>query len=200
MFKPVIVTFNKPVGYVVSKSDKHNKTVFDILPKSWKDDFYYIWRLDKNSNWLLLLTNVPELVNEIEHPSKWVLKIYEVEIDKPFKTYYREKFRKWVIVTEDWELIKDKDLKNDKFKWVPRDLLKVFDIHYQRDRKWRHILRVVLEYWKKRHIRRMLKAFWYRVKALTRIKHGKYELGRLKPGQYRIYPLKWRPWKKTNVI
>jgi len=46
----------------------------------------------------------------------------------------------------------------------------------------------------------MLKAFGYKVKRLTRIKHGKYELGRLKPGQYRIYPLKRRPGKKTNVI
>jgi len=198
MFKPVIVVFNKPRWYVVSKSDKFNKTIFDILPKSWRNDFYYIWRLDKDSDWLLLLTNVPSLVNEIEHPSKWILKIYEVEIDKPFKTHLREKFKKWIWVTEDGELVKD--LKSEKYKNVPKDLLKVYDIHYQQDKKWKHILRIVLEYWKKRHIRRMLKAFWYRVKRLTRIKHWKYELWRLKPGQYRIYPLKWRPGKKVNVI
>ena len=112
MFKPVIVAFRKPVWYVVSKSDKHNKTIFDILPPSWRKDFYYIWRLDKNSDGLLLLTNVPELVNEIEHPSKWILKIYEVEIDKPFKTSLREKFKKWVWVTEDGQLVKD--LKSEK--------------------------------------------------------------------------------------
>jgi len=47
LFKPVIVVFNKPKWYVVSKEDKYNKTIFDILPKSWKKDFYYIWRLDK---------------------------------------------------------------------------------------------------------------------------------------------------------
>jgi len=198
MFKPVIVAFHKPRWYVVSKSDKFNKTIFDILPKSWRNDFYYIWRLDKDSDWLLLLTNVPSLVNEIEHPSKWILKIYEVEIDKPFKTHLREKFKKWIWVTEDWELVKD--LKSEKYKNVHRDLLKVYDIHYQQDRKWKHILRIVLEYWKKRHIRRMLKAFGYKVKRLTRIKHWKYELWRLKPGQYRIYPLKRRPWKKVNVI
>ena len=198
MFKPVIVAFHKPVWYVVSKSDKHNKTIFDILPSSWRKDFYYIWRLDKNSDGLLLLTNVPELVNEIEHPSKWILKIYEVEIDKPFKTSLREKFKKWVWVTEDGQLVKD--LKSEKFKGVPKDLLKVYDIHYTRDKKWKHILRIVLEYWKKRHIRRLLKAFGYKVKRLTRIKHWKYELGRLKPGQRRIYPLKLRPGKKTNVI
>ncbi len=198
MFKPVIVAFNKPVGYVVSKSDKHNKTIFDILPKSWRNDFYYIWRLDKNSDWLLLLTNVPELVNEIEHPSKGILKIYEVEIDKPFRSNLREKFKKGIWVTEDWELVKD--LKSEKYKNIPKDLLKVYDIHYTKDKRWKHILRIVLEYGKKRHIRRMLKAFWYKVKRLTRIKHWKYELWRLKPGQYRIYPLKRRPGKKVNVI
>ena len=168
------------------------------MPPSWRKDFYYIWRLDKNSDGLLLLTNVPELVNEIEHPSKWILKIYEVEIDKPFKTSLREKFKKWVWVTEDGQLIKD--LKSEKFKGVPKDLLKVYDIHYTRDKKWKHILRIVLEYWKNRHIRRLLKAFGYKVKRLTRIKHWKYELGRLKPGQRRIYSLKRRPGKKTNVI
>ena len=198
MFKPVIVAFHKPRGYVVSKSDKFNKTIFEILPKSWKDDFYYIWRLDKDSDGLLLLTNVPSLVNEIEHPSKGILKIYEVEIDKPFKTYLREKFKKGVWVTEDWQLVKD--LKSEKWKNIPKDLLKVYDIHYQHDKKWKHILRIVLEYWKKRHIRRLLKAFGYKVKRLTRIKHWKYELGRLKPGQYRIYPLKRRPGKKVNII
>jgi len=198
MFKPVIVAFHKPRGYVVSKSDKFNKTIFDILPKSWKEDFYYIWRLDKDSDGLLLLTNVPSLVNEIEHPSKGILKIYEVEIDKPFKTYLREKFKKGVWVTEDGQLVKD--LKSEKWKNIPKDLLKVYDIHYQQDKKWKHLLRIVLEYWKKRHIRRLLKAFGYKVKRLTRIKHWKYELGRLKPGQYRIYPLKRRPGKKVNII
>jgi 16S rRNA U516 pseudouridylate synthase RsuA-like enzyme len=37
---------------------------------------------------------VPELVNEIEHPSRNIFKIYEVEIDRPLKTQHREKFKK----------------------------------------------------------------------------------------------------------
>jgi 16S rRNA U516 pseudouridylate synthase RsuA-like enzyme len=35
---------------VVSKEDKHNKTIFELLPNSWKKDFYYIGRLDKDSH------------------------------------------------------------------------------------------------------------------------------------------------------
>jgi hypothetical protein len=38
-----------------------------------------------------------------------------------------------VWVTEDGQLVKD--LKSEKFKGVPKDLLKVYDIHYTRDKK-----------------------------------------------------------------
>ena len=198
MFKPVIVAFNKPVGYVVSKSDKHNKTIFDILPSSWKKDFYYIWRLDKNSEGLLLLTNVPELVNELEHPSRNIYKIYEVEIDKPLKTQHREKFKKWVLITEDGEYVANPN--EEKWKWKQIDFLQVYDISYSKDRNWKYWARILLTYGKKRHIRRLLKAFWYKVKKLKRVKYGKYELWNLKPGQWKIYPIKIRPGKKINVI
>jgi len=197
-FKPAIVAFHKPVGYVVSKKDKFNKTIYDILPASWRNDFYYIWRLDKDSDGLLLLTNVPELVNEIEHPSRNIFKIYEVEIDKPLKTQHIEKFKKGVIVTEDGEYVKNPN--DPKWKWVPKDFLQVYDISYSKDSRWRYLLRILLTYGKKRHIRRLLKAFGYKIKKLTRVKFGKYELWRLKPGQYRIYPIKRRWGKKLNII
>lgn len=31
----VIVLFNKPMGYVVSKSDPHNQTIYELLPKEF---------------------------------------------------------------------------------------------------------------------------------------------------------------------
>lgn len=198
MFKPVIVTFNKPRWYVVSKDDKHNKTIFEILPPSWKKDFYYIWRLDKDSNWLLLLTNVPELVNKIEHPSRNILKIYEVQIDKPLKTQLKEKFKKWLLITEDGKYVENP--KNPMRKWKQIDFLQMYDVSYYKDSKWRYLLRVLLTYWKKRHIRRMLQAFWYKINALTRVKFGKYELWKLKSWAYNIHPLKIRKWKKINFI
>jgi len=197
-FKPVIVTFNKPVGYVVSKDDKFNKTIYDILPASWRKDFYYIWRLDKDSNGLLLLTNVPELVNEIEHPSRNIYKIYEVEIEKPLKTQHREKFKKGAIITEDGQYVQKPD--DDKWKGVPKDFLQVYDISYHKDSRWRYWARILLTYGKKRHIRRLLKAFGYKIKKLTRVKFGKYELWTLKPWQYRIHAIKWRGGKKLNII
>lgn len=197
-FKPVIVAFNKPVDYVVSKDDKHNKTIYEILPKSWKEDFYYVWRLDKDSRGLLLLTNVSELVNEFEHPSRNIFKIYEVEITKPFRTQLRDRFKKWILVTEDWELVKNPQ--DEKYRWVQMDYLQAYDVSYHKDSKWRYFVRILLTYWKKRHIRRMLKAFGYKINSLTRVKYWKYELWKIRPWQYQIYPLKIRRGKKLNII
>ena len=37
----ILILFNKPVGCVASKSDPHNKTIYDILPPEYHN-FYYI--------------------------------------------------------------------------------------------------------------------------------------------------------------
>ena len=38
---PTIILLNKPVGYVASKSDPHNKTIYEILPPEYTN-YYYI--------------------------------------------------------------------------------------------------------------------------------------------------------------
>lgn len=97
----MIVLFNKPKGYAVSKADKHNKTIYDLLPASWQKDFYYIGRLDKESHGLLLLTNDPALVDYYEKPENNVYKFYEVQIDKPFKSQHIQKVKKGILVDEN---------------------------------------------------------------------------------------------------
>ena len=47
-----------------------------------------------------------------------------------------------------------------------------------------HQYKIVLNEGKKRHIRRVIKALWYTLLDLQRIKEGKYELGDLKEGDY----------------
>lgn len=185
MFRPVIVAFNKPKWYAVSKEDKHNKIIYELLPKSWLNDFYYIWRLDKESHGLLLLTNDPQMVDFYENPKNRVLKIYEVIIDKPLRSKDIIKMKKWVNVDEEWTLI-DATRKNPIEPVWKVELLAFYDIHYLHQ-EWRHVLRILLDEWKKRHIRRLLKAFEYKVRDLKRIKVWKYELGDLKPGKYKIY-------------
>lgn len=62
-----ILLFNKPKGYVVSKADPHEPTIYKLLPHEYQK-WYYIGRLDKESHGLLLMTDDPKLVHEFEHP------------------------------------------------------------------------------------------------------------------------------------
>ena len=39
--KTTLILLNKPIGYVASKSDPHNKTIYDILPPEF-NNYYYI--------------------------------------------------------------------------------------------------------------------------------------------------------------
>ncbi|MDR2540706.1 MAG: hypothetical protein LBD11_02760 [Candidatus Peribacteria bacterium] len=85
-----LILFNKPRGYVVSKSDPHNKTIYELLPPEFQS-YYYIGRLDKESRGLVLLTNSPELVHQYEHPKFQVEKEYLIQLSTPFSLANQQK-------------------------------------------------------------------------------------------------------------
>lgn len=78
-----LIAFHKPIGYVCSHSDPHNKTIYDILPSDFQH-YHYIGRLDKDSTGLVLLTNEQSLVHKWTHPSHEVEKHYDVVLHKSF--------------------------------------------------------------------------------------------------------------------
>lgn len=174
---PRIVLFNKPKGFVCSKDDPHNKTIYDILPDSRRKDFYYIWRLDKESVWLMLLTNQPELVDRYENPKNDIHKVYEVQIDKPYRTKDVRKAKNWINLNDHGEIPE---------KWEFSEMLSFHHATYKRDSKWRFRLVITLNEWKKRHIRRVLRYLWYKVYVLRRIKVGKRHLWDLKLGKWKM--------------
>ena len=71
---PLLLLFNKPMGYTCSKADPHN----------FRKKYYYIGRLDKESRGLVLLVSDPQMVHDFEHPSKQITKEYLVELNRPF--------------------------------------------------------------------------------------------------------------------
>ncbi|MDR0650179.1 MAG: hypothetical protein LBG59_01925 [Candidatus Peribacteria bacterium] len=77
--------FNKPKGYVVSKSDPYNTTIYELLPPTFQT-YYYIGRLDKESRGLLLLTNTPKLVHQYEHPRFAITKEYLIQLSSPLSS------------------------------------------------------------------------------------------------------------------
>ncbi len=160
--KTTLILLNKPIGYVASKSDPHNKTIYELLPPEFKN-YYYIWRLDKDSHWLLLLTDDPGLVNDYEHPKNAIEKEYVIQLDSPLEPADLKKAIQGVH--DEWEFLRA--LKITLFKKP---------YHYT----------VVLNEWKKRHIRRMFKVIWYRVMDLERVREWKYSLWNLKSGERKI--------------
>lgn len=174
---PRLVLFHKPKGYVVSKDDPHNKTIYELLPDSRHDDFYYIWRLDKQSTWLLLLTNEPRLVDHYENPEHDINKVYKVRIDRPLRTKDVKKAKKGVRLTRDWKLPEE---------WEDAELLSCASIRYERDEYWKFWLIIVLKEWKNQHIRRLLWHLGYKIFELTRIKVWKRKLANIKPWERKM--------------
>lgn len=153
-----IILFNKPLWYVVSKADPNNKTIYEILPKELKN-YYYIWRLDKNSHWLLLLTNNSNLVHQYEHPKNQIEKEYIVKIDSFLKQSDLKECIEWI--QDDWDSLSMKHIEKIKGSEV-----------------WMY--KITLTEGKKRHIRRIFKYLWYDVLDLQRIREGNYELWNIK--------------------
>ena len=158
-----LILFNKPKWYVVSKSDPHNSTIYELLPDEFKNR-YYIWRLDKDSRWLVLLTDTPALVHQFEHPKFQIEKEYLIQLTTPFREYDKQRAKSWII--DEWEQ------------------LKFLDIHPTENAL---TYKVILNEWKKRHIRRVIKHLWYNLIDLQRIKEAQYALPENLPeGKYRF--------------
>lgn len=163
-----VVLFNKPIWYVCSKSDGHNKTIYEILPEELAN-YFYVGRLDKDSRGLLILTNNSELVNWFQHPRNNVEKEYLVQIDKPFSINDFKKVKKWIL--DEWELLSVKTLK-----------------FYEQKNKY--FVKMILWEGKKRHIRRIMKSLWYKVLDLVRVREWQFELWNLKEWCFRKLVIK----------
>ncbi len=159
-----ILLFHKPLGYVVSKNDPHNKTIYEILPKKYHN-WWYIGRLDKNSSGLLLLTNDSTLVHKYEHPKFNLQKEYIVQIDKILHSSDINKILEGIH--EWWDI-----LETIRIQRVER---KSRGIYYN----------IILNQGKKRHIRRIFKALNVKVLTLQRVREGKFELGNLAIGKWK---------------
>ena len=158
---PPLLLFNKPMGYTCSKADPHNRTFYELLPEDFRKKYYYIGRLDKESRWLVLLASDPQMVHEFEHPSKQITKEYLVQLNRPFD----RKLEKRILdgIKHEWEVLRVVSL-------YPKGAGKVG---------------IVLNEWKKRHIRRIFKVLGYEVIDLQRIRIWNFLLGNLSEGKRR---------------
>ncbi|NWF97597.1 MAG: rRNA pseudouridine synthase [Nitrospirae bacterium] len=162
----VYLAFNKPREVVTTLNDPEGRqTVKDYL-KNVKYRVYPVGRLDYNSEGLLLLTNDGDFANSIMHPSKKILKTYQVKVKGIPEEKDLDKLRKGVKLedglTAPAKVIKLKTTENNA--WIE------ITIHEGRNRQ----------------VRRMFERIGYPVIKLIRIRINGIRLGNMKPGEYRF--------------
>lgn len=162
----ILILFNKPKGVVVSKNDSHNKTIYELLPKEFQN-FYYIWRLDRESRGLLLLTNSSKLVHQYEHPRFWITKTYIVLLSTEISSFDLQQMKKGIV--DEWE----------KLSFL--DIFSLGGGYYQ----------ILLNEGKKRHIRRVIKKLGYHLLDLQRIQEGIWKLWSIEEWKRKKIKISW---------
>lgn len=154
---------NKPRGYLCSRAkDEGAKTIFELLPKEWPRVFY-VGRLDKDSQGMVLLTTDGDLAQKMAHPRHKIAKIYEVSLEQPFDgEAHAPRLLKGMRV----------EGKSGKFDRI--------------ERLGPRSLQVTLSQGLKRQIRLMFFYLGYNVKRLVRVQMGGLSLGKLPVGQWKI--------------
>lgn len=159
---------NKPVGYVTTASDEHNRqTVLDLLPTSITEKYrlYPVGRLDQDSSGLVLLTNDGDLAYKLTHPKFHVPKTYRVTVIGKVNSKILNRLRSGI------------PLKDGKTSPAEVELI-------SKDRS-ETILEITIHEGRNRQVRRMCKAINLEVISLERIAIGNLNLETLSKNQYK---------------
>ncbi|HIU88182.1 MAG TPA: pseudouridine synthase [Candidatus Avilachnospira avistercoris] len=162
---PVLLAFNKPRGIVCTSSHKDRaENVIEYI--GYPRHIFPVGRLDKDSEGLLLLTDMGELVNRINRAENHHEKEYQVTVDRDIDESFIEELKMGVMID------------------VP-DRGRVRASCLEARLTGRRSFDIILTEGMNRQIRRMCEALGKRVLKLRRIRIMNIRLGSLKTGQYR---------------
>jgi 23S rRNA pseudouridine2604 synthase len=157
--KYVYIALNKPVG-ITSTTERHVEgNIIDFV--GHPERIFPIGRLDKDSDGLILLTNDGDIVNRILRSENNHEKEYIVTVDKPVTPEFIKGMANGVM-------IEGKMTKKCKVSKVSE-----------------YVFKIILTEGRNRQIRKMCKAFGYKVRRLQRIRIMNIKLGSLKMGHWR---------------
>src|SRR5919108_5270737 len=75
------LALHKPIGYLSTRVDPQGRrTLYELLPPPLRR-LFYVGRLDRDSEGLILLTNEGDVAHRLLHPRHGVEREYEVELD-----------------------------------------------------------------------------------------------------------------------
>lgn len=160
------ILFNKPKGVITSVSDPQGRTTVMDYVKTMKDvKLFPVGRLDYNTEGLLLLTNDGALAHGLMHPSKGVVKTYEVRIKDRIADIHLEEIAKGV--------------KLDRKMTSPANIVDYgFNGAYS-------TVEISIHEGRNRQVRRMFESKGYKIQNLKRISYGPLTLSGVKRGSFR---------------
>ena len=160
--KPVLIAVNKPAGIVCTTARfEGEKNIVDMV--KYPTRIYPIGRLDKESEGLILMTNLGELANEISKASNSHEKEYVVTVNNQVTESFFDKMRRGMHLEE---------LNADT---MPCVCTKTGNREFH----------IILKQGLNRQIRRMCAACGYRVETLKRIRIMNIHLGNIPQGNFR---------------
>lgn len=160
--KPVLIAVNKPAGIVCTTARfEGEKNIVDMV--KYPTRIYPIGRLDKESEGLILMTNLGDLVNEISKASNSHEKEYVVTVNNQVTESFLDKMRRGMHLDE---------LNADT---MPCVCTKTGNREFH----------IILKQGLNRQIRRMCAACGYRVETLKRIRIMNIHLGNIPQGNFR---------------
>lgn len=166
---------NKPRWVVTTCAQSDEKTILDVIPLDKR--VFPIGRLDKETTWLILMTNDGRLANFLMHPRYNHEKEYIVETFGPISDSSLEKMRNGLFILWSYtKKAKVERLASGKFT-------------------------ITISEWRNRQIRRMVEKIGSEVKKLKRIRIENIELGNLKEWEYKALT-KWEKdelFKRLNI-
>lgn len=166
-----VLVYHKPVGEISSKFDpKHNKTVFDKLPRIRQGRWIQVGRLDINTSGLLLFTNNGELANQLMHPKFGLEREYAVRVRGQVSEENINALLKGVTLDDGLAQFKRIEFKGG-----------------EGSNTWYH---VILTEGRNREVRRLWQSQGIEVSRLIRIRYGHVPLPRfLSRGNYYELPI-----------
>lgn len=160
--KPVLIAVNKPAGIVCTTARfEGEKNIVDMV--KYPTRIYPIGRLDKESEGLILMTNLGDLANEISKASNSHEKEYVVTVNNQVTESFLDKMRGGMHLEE---------LNADT---MPCVCTKTGNREFH----------IILKQGLNRQIRRMCAACGYRVETLKRIRIMNIHLGNIPQGNFR---------------
>ncbi len=166
------VAMYKPSGYLTTrKDDRDRPTVYSLLPDGF-DELFYVGRLDRLTEGLLIFTNEGETAHLLLHPSSQIPRRYRAEVKGVAGAEEARRLERGIALEDGLARAENVRVTTDS---SPRQRTgtPITEIH------------LTLREGRKREVRRMLEALELRTLRLVRLSFGPVELGSLEPGEWR---------------